>query len=120
MKNEHLIMPDNRLTNNIESSQISSLIDDHNQSSDYIPQTTSTVINENKHVEVKNIRARDHWSSRIVYLLSIIGFVVDLGNVWRFPTTCYRNGGGAFLIPYFTFLFLVGLPCKHYNLLEEY
>ncbi|CAF1517276.1 unnamed protein product [Adineta ricciae] len=59
---------------------------------------------------------RDNWSSRVVYLLSIIGFVVDLGNVWRFPTTCYRNGGGAFLIPYFTFLFLVGLPCMYMEL----
>ncbi|CAF1004299.1 unnamed protein product [Rotaria magnacalcarata] len=61
-------------------------------------------------------RERDNWSNRIVYLLSIIGFVVDLGNVWRFPTTCYRNGGGAFLVPYFTFLFLVGLPCMYLEL----
>ncbi|CAF1271275.1 unnamed protein product [Didymodactylos carnosus] len=105
MSNEHLTMPDNGLSNTLELSQMNSLIDDHKQ-------TVSTVINENNHTTLK----RDHWSSRIVYLLSIIGFVVDLGNVWRFPTTCYRNGGGAFLIPYFTFLFLVGLPCMYMEL----
>ncbi|CAF0876454.1 unnamed protein product [Rotaria sordida] len=70
------------------------------------PRYNHAIINDN----------RDNWSNRIVYLLSIIGFVVDLGNVWRFPTTCYRNGGGAFLIPYFTFLFLVGLPCMYMEL----
>ncbi|CAF3403042.1 unnamed protein product [Rotaria socialis] len=79
------------------------------------PPTTSSAI-----VQVTNNimkpRERDNWSNRIVYLLSIIGFVVDLGNVWRFPTTCYRNGGGAFLVPYFTFLFLVGLPCMYLEL----
>ncbi|UJR10462.1 hypothetical protein I4U23_014666 [Adineta vaga] len=69
-----------------------------------------------KNIQIIKQGQRANWSNRIVYLLSIIGFVVDLGNVWRFPTTCYRNGGGAFLLPYFTFLFLVGLPCMYMEL----
>ncbi|XP_048247888.1 sodium- and chloride-dependent glycine transporter 1-like [Haliotis rufescens] len=54
--------------------------------------------------------ARGTWGSQIDYLLSVIGFCVGLGNVWRFPYICNRNGGGAFLIPFIVCLVLCGLP----------
>ena len=37
---------------------------------------------------------RPAWNSKLQYILAQIGYSVGLGNVWRFPYQCQKNGGG--------------------------
>ena len=53
---------------------------------------------------------RVQWRSNLGFILAAIGSAVGLGNIWRFSYLCYKNGGGAFLLPYFIALIVVGIP----------
>jgi NSS family neurotransmitter:Na+ symporter len=54
--------------------------------------------------------SREHFSSRIGFILAAAGSAVGIGNLVGFPVNAAKNGGGAFLLMYALFVFLICLP----------
>ncbi|MFA5146247.1 MAG: sodium-dependent transporter [Candidatus Omnitrophota bacterium] len=55
-------------------------------------------------------KKRQAWGTRLGIIMAVAGSAVGLGNFLRFPVQAASNGGGAFMIPYFISLFLLGIP----------
>ncbi|XP_065668534.1 sodium- and chloride-dependent transporter XTRP3 isoform X2 [Hydra vulgaris] len=69
------------------------------------------VFKNQDHSETDNhSESQNTWGHKAEFILASIGLAVGLGNVWRFPYLCHKNGGGAFLIPYFIMMLIEGIP----------
>lgn len=53
---------------------------------------------------------REHFRSRLGFLLVSAGCAIGIGNVWRFPYITGQYGGGIFVLFYLLFLLLMGAP----------
>lgn len=50
------------------------------------------------------------WDSTLTFIFAMIGVTIGLGNIWRLSYVIYSNGGGAFFIPYFFAIAIMGIP----------
>lgn len=53
---------------------------------------------------------RDHFNSRIGFILATAGSAVGLGNIWGFPFSVGNGGGAAFVVMYLIFCFILCYP----------
>jgi len=53
---------------------------------------------------------REHWASRLGFILAAAGSAIGLGNIWRFPYMTGEHGGAAFIVIYLFAVVLIGYP----------
>lgn len=55
-------------------------------------------------------KQREHWGSRLGFILAAAGSAVGLGTLWKFPYVTGENGGGLFVLVYLFCTFFIGIP----------
>ncbi|MGI6252330.1 MAG: sodium-dependent transporter [Aminivibrio sp.] len=51
---------------------------------------------------------REHWGTKIGFILAAAGSAVGLGNIWRFPYITGKYGGAAFVLVYLALVLILG------------
>lgn len=57
-----------------------------------------------------DLSGRDSFGSKFGVIAAAAGSAVGLGNIWRFPYVAGESGGGAFVLIYLAFIFVIGVP----------
>lgn len=55
-------------------------------------------------------KPREHWGSRLGFVLAAAGSAIGLGTLWKFPYVTGENGGGIFVLIYVFCIFFIGVP----------
>ncbi len=55
-------------------------------------------------------KPREHWSSRLGFIMAAAGSAIGLGTLWKFPYVAGENGGSAFISIYILCTVLIGIP----------
>lgn len=55
-------------------------------------------------------KQREHWGSKLGFVMAAAGSAIGLGTLWKFPYIVGENGGGAFVLVYILCTLLIGIP----------
>jgi len=55
-------------------------------------------------------KQREHWGTKLGFIMATAGSAIGLGSLWRFPYLTGENGGGAFVLLYVLFTLMIGIP----------